>query len=158
MYRWLLLLLVLIKLSRLSKLYKITIHVICTITTKQQLIAIYYLITLYWYYTTFWNSLGTLWVWLCQLAVSAICVEAGFSEQLPLQLNPGGLLQTPPNLVTQNTTIQLLGALNLLNKGKPTICKFIGVQKVHQHLKTAQFNLNSVIDRNTSSNKTIFLK
>ena len=62
----------------------------------------------------------------------------------------------PPNLVTKNTTIQPLGALNLLNKGKPIICTCIGAQQVHQRLKTAQFNLKIAMDRNTSSNKTIF--
>ena len=81
MYRCLLLLLVLIKLYRLSKLYKITIHMICTITMKQQLIIIYNLIILHWYYTIYWNILGTFWVWLCQLAVSGTCVQKpGFSE------------------------------------------------------------------------------
>ena len=49
----------------LSKLYKITIHMICTISKKQQLVAIYYLVILHWYCTLCWNILGTLWVWLC---------------------------------------------------------------------------------------------
>ena len=61
-----------------------------------------------------------------------------------------------PNLVTKNTIIKLLGVLYLLNKGKTTIFTFIGVQYVHQRLKTAQLNLISAINRNTSSSKTTF--
>ena len=60
------------------------------------------------------------------------------------------------NSITKNITIQLLGVLHLLNKGKPNICTFTGMQQVYQRLKTAQFNFNSVINRNTSSNKAIF--
>ena len=37
--------------DRLGKLYKITIHMIFTITVNQQLITLYTLITLYWYCT-----------------------------------------------------------------------------------------------------------
>ena len=137
MYRWLLLLLVLIKLSGLSKMYKNTIYVICTITKKQELIEIYYPIILYQYCTTSQNILGTIWVWLCQLAVSGTCVEAKIQRTTLIAAESWWPLQMPPNLVTQNTTIQLVGVLSLLKKGKLTICTFIGMQQVHQRLETA---------------------
>ena len=63
--------------------------------------------------------------------------------------------QTPFKLAAQNTTIQVLGALSLLNKAKSAMFTFIGMQKVDKHPKSAQFNLNIVMDKNTSSNKTI---
>ena len=58
MYRWLLLLLVLILLYGILKCYKTTIHMICTIAVKQQLITVYNLTTLQMYYIISWSILG----------------------------------------------------------------------------------------------------
>ena len=57
---------------------------ICTITTEEQVFAIYKLIILHWYCTICWNTLGTIWVQLCQLEVSGTYSKARIKGTNPI--------------------------------------------------------------------------